>query len=196
MAAKNPAVICITRLFASELMQDWPTAELRFSAPILIPRDPFALNGEHTTVVFTAGQLRELFVNRIYKPLLRPFFEERFKLGNDVLDGAPIHVVLLSSGSANIGWLRQLLQEDFFSELETARFVQILDFQQVVAQGLAVDRARTFASGTSEFKAVTYNPLFLLLEPDGAGCDPIAFTPRTEGLPDVKNRLGMRPIAL
>jgi len=42
MAAKNPAVICITRLFASELMQDWPTAELRFSAPILIPRDPFA----------------------------------------------------------------------------------------------------------------------------------------------------------
>lgn len=53
---KNQAVICITRLFASELIHDWSTAELRFSAPILIPRDPFALNGEHTTVVFTAGQ--------------------------------------------------------------------------------------------------------------------------------------------
>ncbi len=153
-------------------MQDWPTAELRFSAPILIPRDPFTLNGEHTTVVFTARQLRKLFVNRIYKPLLRPFFEERFKLENDLLDGATIHVVLLPDDSANIIWLRQLLQEDFPSELETARFVQIPDFKQVVAQGLAVDRARAFASGTSEFKAVTYNPLFLPLEPDGAGLRP------------------------
>ncbi len=108
-------------------------------------------------------------------PYLKPFFAERLKAGTDVLAGAPITVILLSGGSANIGWLREFLRLDFGAYLGGAPFVQIPDYQQVVAQGLAVECAREFATGESDFKGVTYNPLFLLLEADESGCEPRPF---------------------
>ncbi len=98
---------------------------------------------------------------------------------------------MLSGGSANLGWLRRLLLRDFAQYLGDASFVFLPDYQEVVAKGLAVDCAREFATGTSDFKGITYNPLFLLLNADSSGCEPRAFTPRTQHLPEVRQRPGL-----
>lgn len=139
----------------------------------------------------SVADLRDIFAKQIYSPHLKPFFADRLSAGSEVLGGAPISVILLSGGSANLGWLREFMRSDFGSYLGGAPFVQIPDYQQVVAQGLAVECAREFATGESDFRGVTYNPLFLLLDADESGCEPRPFTSRTPNLPDVRQRPGL-----
>ncbi|PYP90926.1 MAG: hypothetical protein DMG65_09865 [Candidatus Angelobacter sp. Gp1-AA117] len=182
----------VLKLALSRSVTDWSLSEeQRFSASVPIPLDPFVLNGRLTPATMSVNELREVFIQKIYSPLLKPFFSDRLRAGKAVLEGAPLTVILLSGGSANFGWLTQLLRRDFSEYLSRVPVVQIPDYQQVVAQGLAVDCAREFATGNSDFKGVTYNPLFLLLNPDDAGCELKAFAGRSEGLPDVRQRPGL-----
>lgn len=182
----------VVKLALSRSVTDWSlSTEQRFSVSIPIPLDPFILKSQMAPISMSATELRDVFVTKIYQPQLKPFFLERLKASKAVLEGAPLTVSLLSGGSANFGWLIQLLKRDFSEQLSGVPFVQIPDYQQVVAQGLAVDCAREFATGNSDFKGVTYNPLFLLLNPDGAGCEPRSFSPRSDALPDVRNRPGL-----
>ena len=87
------------------------------------------------------------------------------------LRGNGIDVSLISGGSANIGWLASLLMRDFAEELTEADPVNIGGaYQDVVANGLAIECARRHFSGRDtapEFVAVTYNPIRLLLASDG-----------------------------
>ena len=180
------------KLTLSRATTDWSlTAEPRFSASVAVPTDPFVSDGKQTFVSMSVAELREVFIQKIYLPLLKPFFTARLEAGRDVLEGAPLTMVLLSGGSANFGWLEQLLKKDFSEYLRDSPFVKIPDYQQVVAQGLAVDCAREFATGSSDFKGVTYNPLFLLLDADESSCEPRPFIARTAGLPDVRQRPGL-----
>jgi len=56
--------------------------------------------------------------------------------GKEELEGAPISLVLLSGGSANIGWLRELIQEEFaVDQLEGVEILPLPDYQEVVAKG-------------------------------------------------------------
>lgn len=182
----------VVKLALSRSVTDWSlSSDQRFSVSIPIPVDPFQAKPAATPVSMSVIELREVFISKIYHPLLKPFFADRLKAGKQVLEAKPLTVVLLSGGSANFGWLTELLRKDFPEYLAGVPFVQIPDYQQVVAQGLAVDCAREFATGTSDFRGVTYNPLFLLLNPDNAGCEPRAFTPRSEALPDVRQRPGL-----
>lgn len=182
----------VVKLALSRSITDWSlSTEQRFSVSIPLPLDPFDPKSEITPVSISAAELRDVFINKIYNPLLKPFFSDRLRAGKAVLEGAPLTVSLLSGGSANFGWLIQLLKRDFSEYLSGVPFVQIPDYQQVVAQGLAVDCAREFATGSSDFKGITYNPLFLLLNPDDAGCEPRAFSPRSDALPDVRQRPGL-----
>jgi hypothetical protein len=50
--------------------------------------------------------------------------------------GPSVSIVLLSGGSANIGWLRELMTRDFKNDLHDAEIPQIPDYQEVVAKGL------------------------------------------------------------
>ena len=180
------------KLALSRAVTDWSLESGQgFSASIGMPVDPFVLDGKLTHAAISVGDLRKIFTDHVYTPQLKPFLAARFKAGLDVLEHDALGVVLLSGGSANLGWLRELLRRDFGEYLEGVPFVQIPDYQQVVAQGLAVDCAREFATGASDFKGVTYNPLFLLLDADESGCDPRAFTTRSNGLPDVRQRPGL-----
>lgn len=180
------------KLALSRATTDWSLgAEQRFSASVAVPVDPFVLEGKNTYATMSVADLRDVFVNNIYIPQLKSFFDSRLKAGREILEHAALSVVLLSGGSANLGWLKELLRRDFVDYLEAVPFVQIPDYQQVVAQGLAVDCAREFATGTSDFKGVTYNPLFLLLDPDESGCDPRPFLKRSDSLPEVRNRPGL-----
>lgn len=180
------------KLALSKGITDWSlTGEQRFSASITVPSDPFTLGSTRTTLSMSAAELREVFVKKVYLPQLKPFFAARLEAGSVVLEGSALTVVLLSGGSANLGWLKKLLIQDFPEQLHGVPFVQIPDYQQVVAQGLAVDCAREFVTGSSDFKGVTYNPLFLLLNPDDSECEPRPFLGRTSGLPEVKQRPGL-----
>ncbi len=180
------------KLSLSRGTTDWSlTADQRFSASITIPSDLFELGSKRTTLSISVAELRELFINKVYLPELRPFLEKRLSAGSAVLENSALTVVLLSGGSANFGWLQKLLVRDFPQYLLDVPFVQIQDYQQVVAQGLAVDCAREFTTGESDFRGVTYNPLFLLLNPDDTECEPRLFFAQTPGLPDVRQRPGL-----
>jgi len=112
--------------------------------------------------------------------------------GKEELEGAPISLVLLSGGSANIGWLRELIQEEFaVDQLQGVEILPLPDYQEVVAKGLALECARRFYNQTGDFSSVTYNRLCLLLDPDNTGCEPRPFVPRTEDLPKVQNTPGL-----
>ncbi len=181
-----------TKIALSRSVSDWSLdSEPRFSVSVSVPTDPFSERTTTSAVSISVSDFREIFVNKIYQPYLKPFFTERLKVGMEVVENAPVSVILLSGGSANIGWLQGLMREDFGEMLHGAPFVQISDYQQVVAQGLAVDCAREFATGSSDFKGITYNPLFLLLNPDNVGCEPRQFQPKTTELPEVKSRPGL-----
>ena len=180
------------KLALSRAVSDWSlSAEQRFSASVTLSRDPFSANAASISVSVSVAELREVFIQKIYLPYLKPFLTERIRLGKELLEGASLTAVLLSGGSANLGWLEEAVSADFADRLDGAPFVRIPDYQLVVAQGLAVDCAREFATGSSDFKGVTYNPLYLLLDPDQTNCEPRPFQSRSDTLPDVRNRPGL-----
>ncbi|PYV85256.1 MAG: hypothetical protein DMG93_01995 [Acidobacteria bacterium] len=99
------------------------------------------------------------------------------------LSGAPVTVVLLSGGSANIRWLIELLRRDFDTELNQAEILTLKDFQEVVSKGLAAECARRYYTAEGDFSAVTYNRVCLILDPDESGHEIKKFIPRDVSLP-------------
>lgn len=173
-------------------VSDWSlTSDQRYPVPIGIPVDMFADEPRHTTVTFSISELREVFIQNIYQPYLKPFILKKVETAHELLDGAPITIILLSGGSANIGWLTKFIQTELAEAVDHAPVVRIPDYQEVVAKGLAVECARRFASGTGDFAGVTYNPLNLMLEADESGCEARPFHRRTDELPDVRQTPGL-----
>jgi hypothetical protein len=117
----------------------------------------------------TAEALRQLFVEDIWKRL-RSCVRSALDHARKALDGRPIDIVLLSGGSANLRWLEVLLKAEFKDDLSGATALSLTEsYQEVVAKGLAIECARRGYSENSEFSDVTYNPLFLVLDPDTKG---------------------------
>lgn len=125
--------------------------DVRLSIPVSIPVDPYSDSSKTTTAKYSAGDLRALFVEAIWRPRLKPIIATAFKRAAEELQGAPISVVPMSGGSANIGWLRELIKSKFESELSHADILSLPDFQEVVAKGLAVECARRFVSDHGGF---------------------------------------------
>lgn len=124
-------------------------------------------------------------------PRIKSVITTTLRRGKQELAGAQLTVVLLSGGSANIGWLNKLLRRDFPQELENAEILLASDYQEVVARGLAVECARRFYSDLGDFGSLTYNRLCLLLEADERGTQLKEFTPRTDKLPSLKGLRGV-----
>jgi hypothetical protein len=84
-------------------------------------------------------------------------------------------------------WLSELLRNEFSAHLNGAQILQLKDFQEVVAKGLAVECARrSFTEDRQgDFAAVTYNRLCCILDPDDAGMELKRFIPRDDALPKV-----------
>ncbi len=170
---------------------DWGINAVTDSAASLaLPADPYSPKGPVLNVRFSASEFCQLFERAVWNPYLKPVIKRALERAKQELGGAPISVVLLSGGSANIGWLRTLLKHEFGDELRNAPVLVEPDYQEVVAKGLAVECARRFYS-EGDFGAVTYNRLCLLLEPDSRGREIKPFTPRSEGLPDVREMPGV-----
>jgi hypothetical protein len=61
--------------------------------------------------------------------------------------------------------------------------LELKDYQEVVAEGLAVECVRRFYQPEGDFASITYNRLCLLLDPDESGIRLKRFYPRNSGLP-------------
>ncbi|WP_226686226.1 hypothetical protein [Stutzerimonas stutzeri] len=136
---------------------------------IKLPVDPFTEKEWMQDELF-AHQLRKIFVDNVWDRHLNKVIRKVFKTAQSELIGKEITITLISGGSSNIRWMLELLKRDFSTELLGAEPVPITQsFQEVVATGLAIECARRFYEGQSEFVGVTYNPVRLKLNPDDKG---------------------------
>ena len=140
-------------------------------ASVSCPKNALEL-GAWVETEFVGHQFRKLFVHEIWKAKLQGVIRTVLKTAARTLDGRSITTTLISGGSSNIRWLETLVSTDFSDPLAQAQPVPIgHSFQEVVANGLAIECARRFYSEDeleeSEFVAVTYNPVKLHLGADG-----------------------------
>jgi hypothetical protein len=161
------------------------------SVPVVLPKHPFLADEQTVNLQLQATELREIFMNRVWKQRLVPVIHHALQRGKEELNGAPISVVLLSGGSANMRWLGELLQRDFSQDLVHAEVLRIANFQEVVAKGLAIECARRFYNEDGDFASVTYNRLCLILDADASGQEIRPFKGRTNGLPSVADLPGV-----
>lgn len=182
-----------TKLAICRFITDWRLdSNLINSAPINLPENPFSIDGRSISVQLHANELKNIFVQDIWDQFIKPIIKRALKRGMAELLGAPISVVLLSGGSANIGWLRELLRRDFAEELGYAEVLALPDFQEVVSKGLAVECARRYYNeGEGDFSSVTYNRLCLILDPDSKGYNLKSFKPLDHNLPDISEIPGV-----
>ena len=180
------------KLALSGQIFDWRLdAPLTMTATIALPKDPYSEHESSLNAKFSASEFREFFVNKVWNSQLRQIVRNALQRGKQELAGGSVSVVLLSGGSANIGWLKELLLRDFYDELAGAEILPQRDYQEVVAKGLAVECARRFYSHQGDFASVTYNRLCLVLDPDERGRETKPFMARTDGLPDVRKMPGV-----
>lgn len=125
--------------------------------------------------------LRNVF-EQTWRDKLAPAIHAAIKRAREALQGRPIGLILLSGGSANIGWLRELLRRDVVeAHLPDAEVLELQEnFQEIVAKGLAVECARrSYSDGAGDFAAVTYNPIHLYLSSDKRELESPAYRPVT-----------------
>ena len=181
-----------TKLAICRNITDWELdASISLNGPIVLPKNIFSDYTKTISIMLSAAELRDIFIEKVWNPHLKIIIQQALQRGKEELSGAPISVVLLSGGSANIGWLRHLLEDEFADQIGHAEILRLQDFQEVVAKGLAVECARRFYNEKGDFSSVTYNRLCLILDPDKTGYELKPFKVRSKGLPDVRKKPGV-----
>ena len=135
------------------------------------PKHPLRL-GPWVDSELYGHQFRQVFVKEIWENKLKSVLDGVLRIAAEAIEGKNITTTLISGGSSNIRWLENLVRQDFSESLSCAQPVPIShSFQEVVANGLAIECARRYYSEEhsdgSEFMAVTYNPVKLYLSSDG-----------------------------
>jgi molecular chaperone DnaK (HSP70) len=171
-------------------IENWELdADPRIAVSTDVPIDPFVPIPEVADCQLTGAELRDLFVQRVWQSKLGPIVRDVIQSGRKEAGGAPIEIALLSGGSANIRWLRKLLLREFGDQFSHDRILNLDDFQEVVAKGLAIECARRFYSDDGDFGSVTYNPLFVALHPDSSKTPLVRF--RSNDFGSVREEPGM-----
>lgn len=172
-------------------------ADWRLDAPftnppavqIEVPSNPLQAKSSFRSVRLSAIELRDLFERKIWQggSGIKSVISDAIARAKQSLEGKSISIVLLSGGSANIGWLSKLIERDLSSHLRDAELLELQEnFQEIVGKGLAVECARrTYTQGAGDFRSVTYNRLCLVVAADGGQTEIVQFKPETSGLPDL-----------
>ena len=137
--------------------------------------DPFQKTPEHCAVQLSSREFRAIFVQRVWLERLKPILRDVISSVKAETGGAPLDFLLLSGGSANIQWLRELIIRDFGDDFDEHKILKLDDYQEVVSKGLAIECTRRFYATEGDFGSITYNPLFLSLKPDGNGAPLVRF---------------------
>ncbi|SNT40163.1 Hsp70 family protein [Tropicimonas sediminicola] len=168
------------------------TAELGTAVSHLVnvPIHPFDSETQRLEFRITANDLREVFISNVWQSRLRDAVKRALQRAEEELRSRPISVVLLSGGSTNIGWTKELIERDLAEHIADADVLEISEnYQEVVAKGLAVECARQyFTEGDGDFGAVTYNRLNLALRTDEGELELCPFSPRTQDLPRAEDK--------
>jgi molecular chaperone DnaK (HSP70) len=107
------------------LIKNWELdAPVNITVPIPVPQDIFTDSPAVVNLQFSASELKGAFISKIWEAHLRPIIRLALQRGKEGLSGAPITVVLLSGGSANIRWLTELLRRDFSAEFATRLLIR------------------------------------------------------------------------
>jgi len=167
-AAKRRLVAAIASDPRGWMNEEPPAAE----EWIDLPDDPYSVDSTWSPCPLTTSLFREVVLKEVWLPHLKPLIGRTIENAEPSLEGKSINRVILSGGTANIGWIGEWLRTDI-PELKKALLVDIKeDYQEVVAKGLAIECARRFFSSehTSDFDMVTYNPLSVAM---GLGRTPV-----------------------
>ncbi len=155
------------KLAICQSVSDWAlTADLSRATAyrVSVPTNPFAEHADWRDVRFDAALLRQVFEREVWDRKLKRAIGDSLRRATSELAGKEISIVLLSGGSANIRWMKLLIDKEFSKDLANATVVDLSEnFQEIVAKGLAIECARRFyTDGRGDFKAVTYNRLCLV----------------------------------
>jgi len=159
------------------------------AAQITIPSNPLQAKSAPCSVRLSAIELRDIFEKKIWAggKGIKSIISDAIARAKPSFEGKSISIVLLSGGSANIGWLSKLIERDLHSDLRDAELLELQEnFQEIVGKGLAVECARrTYTEGAGDFRSVTYNRLCLVVAADDGQTEIVQFKPATQGLPDL-----------
>ena len=72
-------------------LRDWSLAGMTtLSVPVSVPQDPFVANPQMVNIQFSASELRQLFISKIWEGHLRPAIKLALQRGRDELNGVPL----------------------------------------------------------------------------------------------------------
>ncbi len=177
-----------------KLINNWDlNCRLSESVPISIRSDPFDSNSEVVNGLIKATELQNIFINNVWKPHLQPNIRRTLSRGKSEIQQGKVSVALLSGGSANIGWLRNLIKENFDEDLTNVEIFPLPNFQEVVSQGLSLECARRYFTEDKkgDFSNITYNRICLIMNPDGYGYNTRPFKNKSPNLPQVNDMPGV-----
>lgn len=159
---------------------------------VKVPVNATAQVTEYSQIRIGGEELRQIFIERIWLKSLYPAITNALARAKSELEAQTVSIVLLSGGSSNIRWLHHLVKDSPIKGLESSELLELQeDFQEIVSKGLAIECARkTFSQGDGDFRAITYNRLCLILDPDSKGPQVTRLKPVTDGLLD-KNTAGV-----
>ena len=158
-----------------------------------VPQRPLSEATPWVSLRLEPRDLSKVFEDRIWKQKLLPTIRDTIKRGHDEREGRKISVVLLSGGSSNIRWLKPLIERDLSQDLREAEIIELNEnFQEIVSKGLAVECARRFyTGGEGDFRAVTYNRLCLMLDPNAHGPELKPLQALSPALADIQTEQGV-----
>ena len=118
-------------------------------------QDPFQRDSGHAVVQFSARDLRGVSFSASGKRDLSRLSAMSSLRRAPETGGSPLDFLLLSGGSANIQWLRELIIRDFGNQLDEQQILKLDDYQEVVSKGLAIECTRRFYSPDGDFGSTT-----------------------------------------
>ena len=137
-----------------------------------VPKNPFNEETQWIPIDFIGHEFKKIFIQDIWNGQIKNVVSDAISRANSNLGDRKLTLTLISGGSSNIRWLGKLINKDLEAHLSNAVSISIShSFQEVVAKGLAIECARRHYDPESEFVAVTYNPVKLVLNPDGKGLE-------------------------
>jgi len=177
-----------------KVISNWKPENIPDSAvPISIPENPYSLTSKKIDGKITALDFYRVFLEDIWNNHLKSNVNRALERAKDELRGENISVVLLSGGSANIGWLRHLILKDFYNQMQGVDIFPLRNYQEVVAQGLAIECARRFFTPDKkgDFSSITYNRICLVLNPNEEGFQVKPFKSKNADLPNHQDMPGV-----
>ena len=126
-----------------------------------VPKDPFDSESPTVQVSFSAAEFFREFHRDIWNRHLKGAINGALRRASESLEDKSINLVLLSGGSCNIRWVKELLSLDFEAALASANTISLAeDYQKIVAKGLAVECARRYLleDGADIYKAISLPP--------------------------------------